>query len=268
MIKEIIHSVSIIPDQITRNVYLQSIAERFDMNEQVLSNELIKLRKDQLAKSLKAPEFRDVPTDYSPKKPEQQTTALPVEDGDDPNEFDLMRILVLYGSLAITTDQIDEEGKKSNVEASVAELICHELNVDELVFENPIYNKMHLIITDALEENTLLKSSFFSKQEDQSIVRFISEIEMNQHELSHNWITKHNIYTNSEKDKLSQAVMGSIYSFKSSKVERKIRTIQRVLIEKADQLKDEELLDLLAEQVTLEQVKILISEKLGRIVIR
>ena len=97
---------------------------------------------------------------------------------------------------------------------------------------------------------------------------FVSEIEMNQHELSHNWITKHNIYTNSEKDKLSQAVMGSIYSFKSSKVERKIRTIQSVLQRRGDELNDDELLDLLAEQVTLEQVKRLISEKLGRIVIR
>ena len=62
--------------------------------------------------------------------------------------------------------------------------------------------------------------------------------------------------------------MGSIYSFKLAKVEKRIREIQKVLIEKEAELSNEELMDLLSEQVSLEQVKIIISEKLGRIVIR
>lgn len=268
LIKDIVHSVSLIPDQITRNVYMQSIAQRFDMNEQVLSSELIKLRQDTLARQHNAPEIRDIPIERVPKKLNDNIPKTNVVPTDDPNEFDLMRILVLYGSLAIATDHLNEQGQKELMETSVAELICHEMNIDELVFDQPVFNKMHRIISDALTENTLLKPSFFKRQEDQEIVQFITEIEMDHHELSHNWVTRHNIYTNSEKDKLHQAVMGSIYAFKSSKVEQRIRSIQSILTERAEEIEDEELRDLISQQVLLEQVKRAISEKLGRIVIR
>jgi uncharacterized protein Smg (DUF494 family) len=127
---------------------------------------------------------------------------------------------------------------------------------------------MHQIIGDSLAENTLLKASYFKRMEDQDIVRFVSDIEMNQREVSHNWITKHNIYTNSEKDKLQAAVMGSIYSFKHSRVEQRIRKIQAELSVKGNELDDEELMILLAEQVALENVKKALADKLGRIVLR
>jgi hypothetical protein len=179
-----------------------------------------------------------------------------------------MRIMVLYGPLAVTIEQLDEKGNKKEVETSVSELICHELSVDELVFDNPVFNKMHQIILDALSENTLLKSSVFKRSEDQKIIQFVTEIEMNQHELSANWITKHSIYTNSEKDKLIHAVMGSLYAFKSSKVEKRIYEIRKTLAEHESDLPDEDVMDLLAEQVTLEEIKKMISAKLGRTVIR
>lgn len=267
LIKDITHSVSLIPDQITRNVYLQSIAQRFDMNEHVLSNELIKLRREQMARENPSAETRSQPTS-SIEKPvlPEKTSASPFIH--DHNEEDLMRILVLYGTLAVMTDQLDENGMKTTVETSVAELICHELQVDELQFENAIFQEMHRMILQALEENTLLKPSVFKRTENQGIVQFVSDIEMNQHELSHNWIIRHKIYTNTEKDKLHQAVMGSIYAFKVSKVEKRIGEIQLALREHGDTISDELLTDLLSEQVALEQIKRLISEQLGRIVIR
>lgn len=267
LIKEITHSVSLIPDQITRNVYLQSIAQRFDMNEHVLSNELIKLRREQTARENPSAETRSQPTS-SIEKPvlPEKTSASPFIH--DHNEEDLMRILVLYGTLAVMTDQLDENGMKTTVETSVAELICHELQVDELQFENATFQEMHRMILQALEENTLLKPSVFKRTENQGIVQFVSDIEMNQHELSHNWIIRHKIYTNTEKDKLHQAVMGSIYAFKVSKVEKRIGEIQLALREHGDTISDELLTDLLSEQVALEQIKRLISEQLGRIVIR
>lgn len=276
LIKEIVHSVSLIPDQITRNVYMQSISDRFDINEQILSNELIKLRSDasvsikKFSRPQLPPEVQDYPSeeDLIPPEYRDQDQGPIIDNQDEPAEFDLMRILVMYGPNAVSIDDQDDKGEKIKVETSVAELICHELAVDELVFSDPLYNKLHQIISDSLTENTFLKTSYFKRLEDQSIVKFVTEIEMNQHEISHNWITKHKIFTNTEKDKINQAVMGSIYAFKSAKVEKRIREIQSILKDKENNISDEELMDLLAEQVSLEQVKILISKKLGRIIIR
>ena len=179
-----------------------------------------------------------------------------------------MRILTLYGPLGMKLKQLNEQGQEEEIEISIAEFICHELNVDELVFEHPTFAKMHQIITEALSENSLLKTSYFKRSDDQEIVKFVTEIEMAQHEISRNWEIKHNIYTHTEQDNLHQAVMGSVYGFKISKVERRIREIQQIMTEKGENLSNDDLMDLLSEQVMLEQVKRAISEKLGRIVIR
>lgn len=265
LIKEIVHSVSLIPDQITRNVYMQSISERFDINEQILSSELIKLRNETQSKVRQEPIQRNksfdsqVPIEDIPKATEVQGKHT---------EHDLMRIMILYGPNAVVIEELNETGEKIKIETSVAELICHELSIDDLVFADPVFNKIHQIIATSLSENTFLKSSYFKRLDDQEIVQFVSDIEMSQYEISHNWITKHKIFTNTEMDKINVAVIGSIYAFKLNKVEERIRRIQKSLVANELELPDEELMEMLAEQVSLEQVKIMISQKLGRIIIR
>ncbi len=278
LIKEIIHSVSLIPDQITRNVYMQSIATRFEINEQILSNELIKLRSNEAGKKPRST-FTTTPAysssnqegpseeDLIPLEYRDQSPAPIIDNQDEATELDLMRILVLYGPNVVHIDQLNEKGEKIKIETSVTELICHELSIDELTFSNAVCNKLHALISDSLAENKFLKTSYFKRLPDQEIVRFITEIEMNLHEISHHWITKHKIFTNTEKDKIHLACMGSIYSFKLAKVEKRIREIQKELIEKEAAMSNEALMDLLSEQVSLEQVKIIISDKLGRIII-
>ena len=270
LIKDIVHSVSLIPDQITRNVYLKSIAQRFDMEENVLTGELLKLRQDIVAKEMNAPEIRQAPLQQQQQTPveQQQSSTKEVQRIGEHNERDLMRIMVLYGPMAMQHKQLNDQGVEEEFEISIAEFICHELEVDELFFDDPLLSKMHKIITDALSENTLLKSSYFKRSEDQDIVRFVTEIEMSQLEISHNWVSKYNIYTHTEQDNIQQAVIGSIYAFKVSKVEKRILEIQQELRDGGSELPDEKLMDLLSEQVALENVKKAISEKLGRIVIR
>lgn len=293
-IRDIVHSVSLIPDQITRNVYMQTISSRFGMSEEVLTNELIKLRKVKLEQEMKRNRPRPTPRpsqtanpisnqtssghpdlppeDYVPPEYRDESytapEAKPVPQLVDHNEHDLMRIMVKYGPLALEQKTINDEGEEEKFETSITELICHELDIDELTFSHPTFAKMHRIIADALADNTLLKSSYFMRIDDQEIVKFVTDVEMNELEVSHNWISKHNIYTNTEKDKLQAAVMGSIYSFKNSRVEQRIRKIQEELTNKSGEMEDEDLMLLLAEQVALENVKRMIAEKLGRIVIR
>ena len=175
-----------------------------------------------------------------------------------------MRILVSYGPLAVSINQLDENGKSATVETSVAELIMHELAIDELVFEYPVYARMHKLIAESLAEDVFLKASYFRRLEDQEIVRFATEIEMNQYELSDNWIIKHKIHTKTEEDKLLSAVMGSIYSFKVSKVEKQINSIRTKMATAIQNEAEDDIMDLMSQQVMLEQIKQIISKKMGR----
>ena len=271
LIKEIVQSVALIPDQITRNVYTKTIAERFDIQENVLISELSKLRADQMARNTGNNEYREVP---QPRPTvEQSTTSLKNPEVEkttevDHCESDLMRILVKYGTLEVELEHLNKRGEKELISTSVAELITYELNEDELTFETPVLAKMYRMINEALSENNFLKSSYFLKLDDQEIVQFVTDIEMKNHELSANWFAKYRIYTNSEKDKVKQASMSAIYSFKASKIENRIKKIQKVLIEKGNNIEEEERRDLQTQQVLLERIKSAINEKLGRIVLR
>lgn len=274
LIKDISYSVSLIPDQITRNVFVPEVAKRFNIKEEVIWNEVIKDRNEASTKSHQealrrpTPPVQTSPNEdpyaYEPSPFDTPSEAPVPSQQDDHNETDLMRILVSYGPLAIKIDQLDENGKNVTVETSVAELIIHELNIDELVFDSSIYKRMHKLIAESLAEDVFLKASYFRKLEDQEIVRFATEIEMNQYELSDNWIVKHKIHTKTEQDKLFQAVMGSIYSFKVSKVEKQIHIIRTKMAAAIQSENEDELMDLMAQQVTMEQIKQIISKKMGR----
>jgi DNA primase len=264
LIKEIVHSVSLIPDQITRSVYTQEIAKSFEISEEVVVNELQKLRRGFVAKQQGKPEIKTLPLSPNPiDHSNQPSTAKEVTVHF--FEKDLIRMLIKYGVFAIQTEQLNEDGEKQKIETSVTELICHELHIDELTFDLPLYNKLHKIIVEGIPENILYKSSYFLKHEDQEIVKFVSEIETDSHELSVNWLNKHSIETSTELDKLQQGVMSSIYTFKLGKIELRIQEIQHKLVELDSDVDDEQLIDLLSEKISLDRVKSLMAAKLGRI---
>lgn len=266
LIRDIVHSVALIPDQITRTVYLQQISQRFDISEQIVSNELIKLRKNVVSKQIREPDIMDLPVE---KQIEPQLAPEPESTKEQGlhNEFDLIRIMIKYGTRIVQVEQIDDEGKKFPVETSVIELIHHELDKDELTFSNPLYSRIYALFVEGLLNNELYSSSFLKRLEDQEIVHFVSDIESNDHELSTKWYTNYNITTRTEGDRINETAMNAIYAFKSSKIEQKITDIRHKL-QHADQLSDDELMDLLAEQMAYEKVKILFADKLGRIILR
>jgi hypothetical protein len=103
--------------------------------------------------------------------------------------------------------------------------------------------------------------------EDQEIVRFVTEIESDSHELSSKWVSSYNISTRTELDRLQETVTQALYRFKALKVESFINDI-RTQLETNSQLSQEELMDLLAQQMAYEKIKMIFAEKLGRTILR
>ncbi len=264
MIREIVHSISLIPDQITRSIYIKEVAKQFELDEAIVLGELNKLRKNQLAKEHNEPTIAENPalTDTFVVQQPQITTPKPLFSIE---EYDLLRILVKYGQFAMETEHLNEHGIPEQVEVSVAELICHELQKDQLFFTYPLFNRIHTLITEGLSEKTLYKTSYWLKNSDQEIVQFVTGIETDEHELSPMWLSKYSVDTNREIDKIREAVMGSIYAFKSLSIENRIAEIRKTL-EQVSPENMEQIGDLLSEQIILERVKQSIAVKLGRII--
>jgi DNA primase len=260
LIRDIVHSVSLIPDQITRSIYQQQIARLFDINEQIVTNEMIKLRKNTLAKQLQEPEIRDLPLEI-PLTDDKALTYTGTEHHF--NERELIRMMVKYGVYEVRIVRDNEE--KEEAKTSVIEMICYELERDELTFSHPLYNKLHQLFLDGLNEKTLYSTSFLRRIEDQEIVQFVTDIESAEHELSHRWMQDFNISTLGESDRLEQAVMRAVYGFKAAKLEERINHIRKQLEE---EISDEKMMDLLSEQIIYEQAKKTITGFLGRTILR
>lgn len=269
LIKDIVHSVGLIPDSITRSVFVQKIAAEFQIQESILDAELLRIRKDILAKELNEPEVRNLPVEQQiADNPSIKTDTALTETGlgYSYEEYALIRLMVLYGPLATEIQAIDEDGQKVDAEISVIQYICDELAEDELTFDSPVLSKIHQIYAEGLANDELYKSSVLKRQENQEIVRLVSDIEANEHEISDNWLVKHRIETRKDGDRLKSAVPNAIYAFKLAKIEKRINEIRMEL--NNDTLKDEEQIILLGEQVTLERIKMQFTKELGRTILR
>ena len=265
MIREIVHSIALIPDPITRSVYVKDIGKEFGIDEALILNELNKTRKTQLAKENNEPQIATNPalTDTFVQPIPQAQTATKVKPAFPFEEFDVLRILVKYGQLAVKTEHLDEQGVSHQIEVSVTELICHELEKDGLQLSHPLFQRIFEHIKQGLDNKTLYKTSYWLKHPDQEIVQWVSSIETDSHELSPQWLSKYHVETNSEVDKLKAAVMGSVYAFKQAHISNRIADI-RLKLADIDPTEHKKMTDLLMEQLLLERVKMAISQKIGR----
>jgi DNA primase len=270
LIKDIVHSVGLIPDSITRTVFIQKIAAEFQIQESVLDAELIRIRKNTLAKEFNEPELRNLPLENATVEQTQTQVVvrpvLPEKIAIQPEELGLIRLMVLYGPLATEVQALNEHGQVEETEISVIQYICNELDEDEMFFDTPILAQIHQIYAEGLANNELYKSSVLKRQQNQEIVRLVSDIESSEHEISDNWYLKHQIETRKDGDRLKVAVPQAIYAFKLYKLEKRINEI-RLALNNPD-INDEELNLILGEQVTLERIKLQFTKELGRTILR
>ena len=263
LIKDIVHSVSLIPDQIMRSVYAQQLAQQFDISESIVQSELLQLRKQSMSKQFQDPSFNEIelPKQAAP----QALSAEPenLEANSSIYEAELIRLLLKYGTRALDFQLHGSE----QIQTSVIELVIHELQNDQLSFTDPLHQEIYNIFARGVnEDHTLYAGSYFLRHENQQIVQLATNFEAQEQDLSHNWITKYKIQTKSEADDLYQTVLQTIYRFKLAHVENRISTLRKEIEHNA--LGPDDVLLALGEIVSLEKVKMLLSEQIGITVIR
>lgn len=272
LIRDVVSSVGLIPDSIVRSVYAQEVAAKFDIDEDIVIAEIAKSRAKTIEK--KAGETKravnvpntsfDTTQTSTPTQKHTEQVKPKATDQFDSSEFELIRVLVKYGVFAIEIPSQDKDGKEITIETSVAELICHELEKDELTLDYPLFNKIHSMVAKGLEESTFFQPSYFLRNEDQELVRLVSDIESEEYELSPSWFEKLKIITQGERDKLPRLIMDTVYSFKVAKISKLILEIKDK-IEKLSEDENADFSDLMNQQIRLDSARKVFLNKLGRI---
>ncbi len=296
LIRDIVISISLIPDSIKQQIYIQECAGLFDMSEQLLTNELAKLKREKLLKDEKQNRFKNnrnqqtksnvsldepppealIPPEYltdeqrkkiedynkqttQPKQAEIKTQLYN-------QEKDLVRIMLIYGKYEIKVESAEKDKK---ITANVIEYIINEIEKDELEFKTPIFKQFFTEFKKGILEDTILSQQHFTTFPDDEIMTIaVNLIAKNEKEqISPEWLNK-KVRTKTEIDELERTVLEALYSYKATWVKVEINKITHQLeqISTPDNSNMDEVLTLMAKQKILDKVKEAFNERLGRVI--
>jgi DNA primase len=259
LIKEIIQSISIIPDHITKAVYVKECSQLLDIDEGLLTQEVGK--KSFVASTTSTNKKKPI----SKSLPAQQQSKRKNETAEH-EEKDIIRFLLSYGSQAVTfVEHIKEEteDKKVKIKEEEYQMIVGAFIVDELarevVFENEQYAAIFQEYVSQIEQDNVPSPQHFLHHPEQHICQAAVDAIANPYSLSENW-EKHGIYIDTEEVHLRMAVETTVYSLKLKKVQQRILAVRKKMMA-ADEDTQIALLEEMNGYIT---IKKLVAEKLGR----
>ena len=209
LIRNIVSSISVIPDTITRSVYIKECSILMDVREQVLYSEINNTRRRNYEKKsgYKTPEYI-----------KEEKTQAPVQEKVRKNDFkveekEIIRLLLNYGK----TDLFKNDDDENEPPVSVAHYIISELENDELELLIPEYNTIYKEIKDHIDKGEYPDTKTFTNHADKNISQTAVDL------LSTNYVLskiheKGGAQVRSEEKKLKDIVPNIILVFKWKKV--------------------------------------------------
>ena len=259
LIKEIVHTIALIPDGISRSLYVKECSTLMAIGEQVLMNELNKILRAKLKKG--SPELEKNLEVISP----EQISAEPQLDFDPDSaeyqEKEIIRLLLLYGQDIIHLKLSNSEGE--DVPVSVADYVVHDITHDEMEFENAVFKSIFNEYIKGMETDTIPSRSSFLSHSNQEISNMAVNLVFSPYELSENW-HKNNIMVTTEETRLHMHVMLSLHAFKARKLD-KMMTATRKKLSVATTAEEQGVLMKTFQELKKQSIRIN-KEGLGRII--
>ncbi len=259
LIKEIVQTISLIPEPIYRSVYVKECGRLLEVEEQTLMNELNRLLRQRFKKSSGETALPDLPATPAgqPKTPAVGPESLPGYY----QERELIKLLLQYGSKELVLEYIDELNFPATANVSVAQYIIEDLMYDNLWFADPLHRKIQQHFADALKEQVVPAEKYFIHHPEPDIALLAVDLLTTPYRLD-NWESK-KIFVKTEEDVLKEAINEAIYRFKDFVVQEKIAQLSEKLKQAGD---FDTQLQLLAEKKKFDELRQLINSKLGIII--
>ncbi len=272
LIRDIVFSISKIPNNIQREIYIQECSRIMDISEKVLFDELAQIiKKEQKIASDKIRQMQ--PRITGVKKETQQASKI---DKLYILEKKIIEILLLYGNEEVNfidyVSVIDDEGnrsiKKEEYKNKVSNEIYTHLHDDEIEFTNEIFKNIYYEIIYQLNQNNEITSETFTQHLDLEMGKAVSNLIMDEEKyVLSDWERKE-IYVKQKSKPLQKLVSDVIYRLRKILIDEKIDSLKNEIPQFKEEDEDFETKSI--ENLTLVQdynnLKKLISEKLNIVV--
>jgi len=272
LIRDMVTSISKIPDRIQREIYIQECARIMDISEQVLSSTLAQLVQKDLNDAGKKYKEEQKDKVFDVVKNEQQQTAAKVDVLYE-LERKIIEILLLYGSVQEEFEDVllkeDEEGELKQVSEmknyKVYERIYLSLQEDETEFTNPLFRDIYNDLIGYYQQNEKFEVEQYLMRLDPALAQEVTNILMeDERESLHNWEAQQ-IVVKQKNQTIGQYVQETILTLRWFLVDKIINELKNSL---STATPDSDNSETLAMTMDYQRLVHSFSSKLGRVMSR
>jgi len=254
LITEIVRTISVIPESISRSVYLRECSKLLDADEKILYTETARLRRSRLDQKLKQGEVR-VFIPQAPLEPVIKPEMLPPKY---PAEKEVIRLLLLFGNNQFSVPS----ASSGNIEIRVADYVFREIEQDELEFHHPVFNLIFKEISTLEQNNDFLSERYFINHPDELVAKTVVDLITSEYDLSKIWKRRENFFE-TEDMRLKEVVPEAILALKNEKVLQLLKETEDELKYAQEQKDDARIQVLQVKLMVLNNLKMNLSKGLG-----
>lgn len=263
LIRSIVKSISVIPDAITRQVYIKDCSRLLDMQESILSREVNQLRlQDQKGSSSTVSvttEERSVSVEPQVRVPLNHRSGMSAFDE---NIGNLLSLIVRFGERSFC----DASGQS----LQLGQYILQEMQGDGIVVRQPIHQRIIDAYMAAYTEPGFVASRYFLQHEDGDISQLAAEFLVDKYQLSriytHRSISENvtqEVEVETDEQMLPELTNRFLLELKYTVVNERIESMQARLRDAAQRGDWETQRDVLRQQPALMQLRNEIGKCLG-----
>ena len=272
-IGSIVNSISLIPNQILRDTYIHTCAQRLLISENTLINQMNKYIRDrkEAGKTTQQaePQQTESPTPQ-PQQPTLQSNSEMMKSHESKVEWMLIQMMVRHGEYIVLQNVETENGETMNV--NIAQYIYYNLSSDNLQFKSEIFNKM---LTEALNESAshdFNAMTYFVHRPDRNISRIAAAMSEDRYHLSEKAHTTADINEEErrrreegEREALLSQTTHLLLDFRMDYVEQHLKELQQQIAASARDLNA--LRGLMQEFKDMQEIRNNLAKQLGSNVI-
>lgn len=268
LVRDMVKSISKIPDVIKREIYVQECSRIMEISEDVLFSTLAQIHKSDQKEQRKEQTKKTKELEVVKSDPQHK----PKVDHQYELERKIIEILLLYGQMEEEfEDLILKENEDGELElepdkhtAKVFEKIFLDLQDDEVEFANDGFKKIYTMLIAAFQQEEAFKIESFINQIEPDIASEVTEILMNEdkHSLSR-WHDKE-IHVKRKDYTVAQYVSDTILNLRRFLISKKVEELSYEI--KALQDNPEGNLELLENIKDYLFLRKIVSDKLNRVI--
>lgn len=255
LITDIIRSVAVIPDTITRSVYIKECSRLLNVEETILYNEVYRILR---TKNIRT----EIPV--SAEKPyKSPRQSLPVQESTGElttEETEILRMLLKYCKYPLFEEETDHPGQPEII--SVGQFIVTQLIQEDMVPDKPVFKAIFNEVREKMNQYDFEPGRYFIHHADKQISQLASDLLSEKFVESKRW-NKAGAYTEKEHEILDWLVPRIVNEFKL----RNVKNMHLALEKKVEMLNwennEEEIFDTLARIQNLKRCEKVLSDLLG-----